>query len=120
MWNSVVDTIARNDRSFLSLVGRHSRGTEFDAGELIVTVRPGKIRLAEDKMGDITRAVKGLFGTDVFITLRAGDPEEDRAASRQDEAVMEETSRIIDNDSKITEVADDIESLFGIRPEITG
>ena len=120
MWNSVVDTIARNDRSFLSLVGRHSRGTEFDAGELIVTVRPGKMRLAEDKMGDITRAVKGLFGTDVFITLRAGDPEEDRAASRQDEAVMEETSRIIDNDSKITEVADDIESLFGIRPEITG
>ena len=120
MWNSVVDTIARNDRSFLSLVGRHSRGTEFDAGELIVTVKPGKMRLAEDKMGDITRAVKGLFGTDVFITLRAGDPEEDRAASRQDEAVMEETSRIIDNDSKITEVADDIESLFGIRPEITG
>jgi DNA polymerase III subunit gamma/tau len=119
MWNSVVDTIARNDRSFLSLVGRHSRGTEFDAGELIVTVRPGKMRLAEDKMGDITRAVKGLFGTDVFITLRAGDPEEDRAVSRQ-EAVMEETSRIIDNDSKITEVADDIESLFGIRPEITG
>ena len=120
MWNTVVDTISRSDRSFLSLVGRHSRGTDFDTGELIVTIRPGKMRLAEDKMGDITRAVKSLYGSDVFVTLRAGDPAEDRAAVKTDTAAEEETSRIIDNDVNVSEVADDIETLFGIRPEITG
>ena len=114
MWNTVVDTISRSDRSFLSLVGRHSRGTDFDTGELIVTIRPGKMRLAEDKMGDITRAVKSLYGSDVFVTLRAGDPAEDRAAVKTDTAAEEETSRIIDNDVNVSEVADDI------RPEITG
>lgn len=120
MWNTVVDTIARNDRSFLSLVGRHSRGTEFDAGELTVTVRPGKMRLAEDKMGDITRAVKSIYGADVFVTLRAGDPSETRAAARTDAASEEETAKIIEGDVNISEVAEDIENLFGIRPEITG
>lgn len=75
MWNTIVDTIARTDRSFVSLVGRASCGSEFDSGELIVTVRPGKIRLAEDKLGDITRAARSLFGSDVFVSLRAGDPD---------------------------------------------
>ena len=120
MWNTVVDTISRSDRSFLSLVGRHSRGTDFDTGELVVTIRPGKMRMAEDKMGDITRAVKSLYGPDVFVTLRAGDPAEARAAVKTDTAAEEETSRIIDNDVNVSEVADDIETLFGIRPEITG
>lgn len=42
MWNTVVDTIAREDRSFVSFVGRHSRGTLFESGELVVTVRDRK------------------------------------------------------------------------------
>ena len=118
MWNSVVDTIARTDRSFVSFIGRHSRGTDFDAGELIVTVRPGKMKLAEDKMGEITRAVKGLYGADVFVTLRAGDPE---AGSTGNAATSEqETAKILGDDANINDVASDIESLFGIKPEITG
>ena len=78
------------------------------------------MRMAEDKMGDITRAVKSLYGPDVFVTLRAGDPAEARAAVKTDTAAEEETSRIIDNDVNVSEVADDIETLFGSRPEITG
>ena len=118
MWNSVVDTIARTDRSFVSLIGRHSRGTELDAGELIVTVRPGKMRLAEDKMGEITRAVKGLYGADVFVTLRAGEPESDASGTKG--SPEQETARILGDDANINDVASDIESLFGIKPEITG
>ena len=60
MWNKIVEVISRDERSFVSFVGRHSRGTEFDSGELVVTVRPGKIKHAEDKLGDITKAAKGL------------------------------------------------------------
>ena len=120
MWNNIVDAIARTDRSFVSLVGRASRGIEFDAGELIVTVRPGKLRLAEDKLGDIMRTAKGLYGNDIFVSLRAGDPGSDRQAASISEAAEQETDKIIDADTNISDIASDVESLFGIKPEITG
>ena len=120
MWNNIVDAIARTDRSFVSLIGRASRGIEFDAGELIVTVRPGKLRLAEDKLGDIMRTAKGLYGNDIFVSLRAGDPGSDRQAASISEAAEQETDKIIDADTNISDIASDVESLFGIKPEITG
>ena len=118
MWNNVVDTIARTDRSFVSFVGRHSRGTAFDAGELTVTVKPGKIKHAEDKMGDITRIVKGLYGADIFVTLKAGDPDDAKGGITT--AAEQETSKIINDDVNVNDIAADVESLFGIKPEITG
>ena len=118
MWNTIVDTIAREDRSFVSLVGRHSRGTEFDSGELIVKVRPNKIKLAEDKLGDITRMARGLYGQDVFVTLKAGDPDEE--PGRAETVSEQETTQILEEDVSINDVAADIEGLFGIKPEITG
>lgn len=120
MWNTIVDTIARTDRSFVSLIGRASRGAEFEAGELTVTVRPGKIRLAEDKLGEIMRIAKGLYGNDIFISLRAGDPDEGKSTTRISEAAELETDKIIDEDTNVSDIAADVESLFGIKPEITG
>ena len=118
MWNTVVDTIAREDRSFVSFVGRHSRGTLFESGELVVTVRPNKIKHAEDKLVEITRIARGLYGQEVFVTLKAGDPE---AAGGKAEAVSEqETAKIIDDDAIVSDIAADVESLFGMKPEITG
>ena len=117
MWNMIVDTIARTDRSFVSLIGRASRGTDFDSGELTVTVRPNKIKMAEDKLGDITRAARGLYGSDIYVTLRAGDP----AESARTAAVPEqETAKIIEDDVNVNDIAADVESLFGMKPEITG
>lgn len=118
MWNRIVDVIAKDERSFVSFVGRHSRGTEFESGELVVTIRPGKIKHAEDKMGDITRAAKGLYGTDVYVTLRAGDPDE--GSGKQEVMSEQETAKIIEDDISVNDVAADVESLFGVRPEITG
>lgn len=118
MWNTVVDTIAREDRSFVSFVGRHSRGTLFESGELVVTVRPNKIKHAEDKLVEITRIARGLYGQEVFVTLKAGDP---GAAGGKTEAVSEqETAKIIDDDAIVSDIAADVESLFGMKPEITG
>ena len=118
MWNTVVDTIAREDRSFVSFVVRHSRGTLFESGELVVTVRPNKIKHAEDKLVEITRIARGLYGQEVFVTLKAGDPE---AAGGKAEAVSEqETAKIIDDDAIVSDIAADVESLFGMKPEITG
>jgi hypothetical protein len=118
MWNNVVDTIARNDRSSVSFVGRHSRGAEFESGELTVIVKPGKIKHAEDKMGDITRIVKGLYGPDIFVTLKAGDPDEAKGGIAAD--AEQETAKILDEDVNVSDIAADVENLFGIKPEITG
>lgn len=116
MWNTIVDTISSDDRSFLTFVGRHSRGTELDGTELIVTVRPGKMRIASDRLGDITRAAKSLYGGEYFVTLRGGEPDEPRRASAP--GAEDETSRIIDEDINVSDVAADIENLFGIKPEL--
>jgi len=115
MWSTIVGEISRNDRSFNSFVGRHSRGAEYEAGELTVIVRPGKLRIANDKLGDITRTAKGLYGSDVFVTLRGGDPSENsKAAAIADN----EAAVIIDEDVRTGDVISDVEDLFGIRPEI--
>ena len=118
MWNTVVDEISRTDRSFVSLVGKNSRGTEFDSGELTVTIRPTKIALANDKLGDITRIVKAVYGPDIFVTFRSGDPAEKR--SQAAEVSEQETSRILNEDVDIADVVQDVENLFGMKPEISG
>ena len=116
MWNKIVEVVSRDERSFVSFVGRHSRGTEFDSGELVVTVRPGKIKHAEDKMGDIIKAAKGLYGSDVYVTLRAGEPDE--VSGRAEMMSEAETTKIIEEDISVNDVAGDVENLFGIKPEI--
>ena len=118
MWNTIVDTLARDDRSFVSFVGRHSRGTQFESGGLTVVVRPTKIKHAEDKLADITRIARGLYGQELFVTLRAGDPEED--TERTSAVSEQEASRILDDDANVSDLAADVENLFGIKPEITG
>ena len=122
MWNRIVEEIAAEDRSFVSLVGKHSRGTDFENGELAVTVRPGKMRLANDKLSDIRNAVQMLYGKGVMVTLRSGDPaERSNNAGMSAAAGMteQEAGRIIDDDVNVNDVAADVESLFGIKPEIT-
>ena len=116
MWNNIVDVIAREDRSFVSLVGKQSCGMEFESGELIVNVRPGKLRIATDKIGDITRAARSLYGSEVFVTLRAGNPE---ANAAEPEVSEQEVSRVIDSDADISDMVSDVENLFGIKPEVT-
>jgi DNA polymerase-3 subunit gamma/tau len=116
MWNAISDAVSAGDKSFASFVGKHSRGTDFDAGELVVTVKPGKIRHANDKLGDITRAAKAMYGPDVFVTLRSGDPDETQA--RAGDASEQEADRIIQEDINLNDVVSDVENLFGIRPEI--
>lgn len=117
MWNSIVDEIARTDRSFVSLVGKNSRGTDYESGELVVTIKPNKLKLAGDKAGDITRIARALYGSEVFVTMRGGDPDE--RSDSQPAISEQETAKIIDDDINIQDVARDVEDLFGIKPEIT-
>jgi hypothetical protein len=54
----------------------------------------------------------------VFVTLRAGDPA--AAAGKPETATEQETSEIIGSDEIVSDIAADVESLFGMKPEITG
>ena len=100
----------------MSLVGRNSKGTGFEAGELLVIVSPGKLKIAEDQSKSISRIAKALYGDEVYVTLRGGDPS--RKSGDADAVTEAETSKIIDEDIDQNEITSDIESLFGITPTI--
>ena len=116
MWDRIVRAVSASDRTFMSLVGRYSAGTEFDAGRLLVIVSPGKLRLAEDKSAEINQAAKSIYGSDVFVTMRAGTISKSGAAADSAGVTEEETARIIDEDINKNEVIGDIMDLFGLEP----
>ena len=118
MWDRIARVVSANDRTFMSLVGRYSIGTEFDAGRLLVIVSPGKLRLAEDKAADIAQAAKSLYGNDVYVTMRAGVISKSGAAEGSAAISEEETAKIINDDINKNEVIGDIVDLFGIEPVI--
>ena len=116
MWDLIVREIAASDTSFMSLVGRNSAASGYDEGELSVTVRPGKLRFAEDKAADIARIANELFGPDVFVALHGGEIRKSAAPESNSGISEDETSRIINDDISVNEVMEDIEDLFGIKP----
>ena len=118
MWDRIVRAVSASDRTFMSLVGRYSAGVEYDAGRLTVIVSPGKLRLAEDKSGDITQAAKSIYGSDVYVTMRGGVISKSGAAEESTGISEEETARIINDDINKNEVIGDIVDLFGIEPVI--
>ena len=91
---------------------------EYDAGRLTVIVSPGKLRLAEDKSGDITQVAKSIYGSDVYVTMRGGVISKSGAAEESPGISEEETARIINDDINKNEVIGDIVDLFGIEPVI--
>ena len=118
MWDRIVREISADDQSFMSFVGRNSAGTKFDAGELLVMVSPGKLRLAEDRSDEIARIAKNLYGQDVYVTLRGGQTGKGAGAQANASISEDETSRILDEDIGLSEVDSDVEGLFGIKPVI--
>ena len=118
MWDRIVREISVRDRTFMSLVGRNSAGTEFNGEKLLVMVTPNKLRLADDRLDEITRTAKALYGREVYVVLRSG--ELTRSGAYADPAAMTEAeaSKIIDDDINKNEVIEDIQNLFGITPVI--
>ena len=118
MWDRIVRAVSAHDRTFMSLVGRYSAGVDFDAGKLSVIVSPGKLRLAEDKSGDIAQAAKSIYGSDVYVSMKAGVISKSGASEGSAGISEEETARIINEDINKSEVIGDILDLFGIEPVI--
>ena len=116
MWERIVQEVAASDRSFISLVGNHSEALDFDAGELKIAVRPGKIRLAEEKLREISEIARKFYGNSIIVSLKSGDPGEELRKTR--EMTEEETTQILQSDKALNEAASDIEDLFGIKPVI--
>jgi len=116
MWDRIVQEVSETDRSFLSLVGHSSEALDFDSGELKVAVRPGKIRLAEEKIRDITEAARKLYGKGIIISLKRA--EQDEGLRKTYEMTERETMEILQNDKFMNEAAQDVEELFGMKPTI--
>ena len=118
MWDRIVREISSRDRTFMSLVGRNSAGTEFNGEKLMVIVRPNKLRLAEDRADEIARTAKSLYGSEVYVVFRSGEITKTGAAEGPAEMSEAEASKIIDEDINANEVIEDIQNLFGITPVI--
>ena len=118
MWDRIVREISSRDRTFMSLVGRNSAGTSFEAGKLLVIVRPNKLRLAEDRMDDIARTAKSLFGDGVYVAFRSGEITKTGASEGPAEMTEAEAAKIIDEDINANDVIEDIQNLFGLTPVI--
>jgi len=116
MWDLIVREMAAADRSFMGLIGRNSAAEGFDAGELTVTVSPGKLSFAEDMKADINRVAKELFGADIYVSLKGGEIKKSAAHETNNGISEDETSRIINEDISVSEVMEDVEDLFGIKP----
>lgn len=112
MWNCITREISRHDRSFDSFVARHSVGDAFENGELVVRVKRNKISLANNKLEDITKAAKALYGDGIRVSLQEGDIER---ASQPDSIEVDE---VIDADAMMNEIAGDISNLFGVEVDI--
>jgi len=118
MWDRIVREISARDRTFMSLVGRYSAGTEFNGEKLLVMVTPNKLRLADDRLDEITRTAKALYGREVYVVLRSGELARSGAYSDPSAMTEAEASKIIDDDINKNEVIEDIQNLFGITPVI--
>ncbi len=116
MWDLIVREMAAADRSFMGLIGRNSAAEGFDTGELTVTVSPGKLSFAEDMKADINRVAKELFGADIYVSLKGGEIKKSAAHETNNGISEDETSRIINEDISVSEVMEDVEDLFGIKP----
>ena len=118
MWDRIVREISARDRTFMSLVGRNSIGTEFNGEKLQVIVRPNKLRLAEDRSEEIAKTAKSLYGNEVYVVFKSGEITKTGAAEGPAEMSEAEASKIIDEDINANEVIEDIQNLFGITPII--
>ena len=115
MWNRIVSEISRSDRSFDSFVGRHSRGFGYEDGVLLVHIKKNKLDLALNRMEEIIRAAKELFGQTTRVEIHEGDVE----APRRNTAVFEAvTDELMNEDDMTNELASDIGNLFGIDVDI--
>ena len=114
MWNRIVGEISRNDRSFDSFVGRNSKGYAFEDGILEVHVKKNKIDLAMNKMEEIIKTAKDLYGQETRVEIHEGEIE-----GRRNTAVMEAvTDEMMNEDDLMNELAGDIGSLFGMEVDI--
>ena len=110
MWDRISEEISRDDRSFDSIVARHSRGDSFENNQLIVRIKSNKLALAQDKMSEIKKAANILYG-DIKVSLL----ESENISNAQTEAVE---SQMVDDDVKMDELTSDIEGLFGVSVEV--
>ena len=117
IWSQIASKVAEEDRSFISLIAKFSRGTDYVDGELRVTVKPNKYALADRKINEITKAAKSLYGQNIYVTLQSGELPNERKGGNS--IPNKETDRVIDEDIAIKEITDEVKNLFDLDVNIT-
>lgn len=115
MWHRIVGEVSRSDRSFDSFVGRHSKGYSYEDDILLVHVKKNKLDLALNKMEEIIRAAKDLYGQTTRVEIHEGEVDAPRRNTDVFDAITDE---VMNEDDMMNELASDIGNLFGVDVDI--
>lgn len=116
MWERIASEMSRSDASFGTLVARNSMAESYDNEELIIRIKKNKLSLAEDKLDDIISMAKKIYGPSIYVTLRGGELEpKHKNVPEMSEA---ETNEVMDEDTRMSELTDDLSNLFGMEVDV--
>ncbi len=116
MWDRISNDVANRDNSFKSLVASFSQGDSYFEGELRVNIQHNKYRFAIDKLDEITKTAKAIYGEDVYVTLKKADIAEE---TRKRPVSDHDTDRVLDEDITIKDITDEVKNLFDMDINIT-
>jgi DNA polymerase-3 subunit gamma/tau len=115
MWARIIGEATRKDAYLKIIFGENSRAEDFRNDELTVTVKPNKLRLAEDSRDEIERTARKLYGANIFITFKAGDVTPVNIEEPDPEQEMAEAEEEVDSDEFVDELAEDASRLLGVE-----
>ena len=120
MWCRIVGEISRRQGSFGAIIAPNSMARSFNDDELVVVVKKNKLGIAQNSIEDIERVAKGMYGSNVYVTLIGGDID---TKSNEHISIVSEEIQLDDWESEkeedmADELASDISSALGINVNI--
>ena len=85
MWARISSEISKGQSSFASVVVPNSMARSFNGDELVVVVKKSKLSFTKNFQDEINRCAKAMFGSNVYVSMVAGDI----GAETQTEAQLE-------------------------------
>ena len=75
MWARISAEISKGQPSFASIVVPNSMARSFNGDELVVVVKKSKLSFTKNFQDEINKCAKAMFGSNVYVSMVAGDIE---------------------------------------------
>ena len=75
MWARISAELSKGQPSFASIVVPNSMARSFNGDELVVVVKKSKLSFTKNFQDEINKCAKAMFGSNVYVSMVAGDIE---------------------------------------------